>query len=519
MCAEPLQDIATCRVPGQLCLSDATSIARGQHVQVYEPSSQRDFPLDPMLLKAIAMPNRRGDRLPDTIAAFAQEATHCTLARPCGMKHAAATFASRAQRVTAPHACKHPMPANVVYPAPPSIVCPCHNERRTMYVEELLLDTFAKLSKHAPKGEAAHVPAADIFLSIEQRHADGEARVGFEMRVVALADATDRAGRVREEQLFHHYRVKQAVDNDEFLIGVVIEAEREVFVHPYTTRSKPFDCLCGPLRSSTGRELAADLASRSSAWTIKRLACDVAWNGFGGADTLTVKLVCETMVVSAAEPQAHIVSEGSSAPVFGEFPDLLNIAKQGRQDNIAAPPRDGSRPHDVAEDGDFLSRELAAVMEEHGEMEEERRDLHEFVRADAEATLPDAAGVGEGDLGIVGDEGAVEAKESWDGFLLRLGIASEVVQAGRRIDFARVVDGLPLGVVHYVKGEPLNQKATCKQHPYCVCWVQPRIPTTEQDILRDLARWLANDGGSHAAHLQAAFDTKVRFGMKPRAPK
>lgn len=73
------------------------------------------------------------------------------------------------------------------------------------------------------------------------------------------------------------------------------------------------------------------------------------------------------------------------------------------------------------------------------------------------------------------------------------------------------IDGTQLGVIHTVGIKGV--KATCKQHRSCILWVTSYSDGNACE--RDLVQWLAAKC-EKPAHLQQAYDTKVKYGMKPR---
>ena len=77
--------------------------------------------------------------------------------------------------------------------------------------------------------------------------------------------------------------------------------------------------------------------------------------------------------------------------------------------------------------------------------------------------------------------------------------------------------GKQIGQIHQVNG----RKATCRLHDRCVCWVTKAADLDALEV--DLKTWLRQVAGpdpvSVASHAWAAYDLKIRYGIKPRKPE
>ena len=77
--------------------------------------------------------------------------------------------------------------------------------------------------------------------------------------------------------------------------------------------------------------------------------------------------------------------------------------------------------------------------------------------------------------------------------------------------------GLQVGLIHRIGP---GQKATCKVHADCVCWVSKQADS--QELGSALKGWLQEMASAEpptaAQHAASAYRLKVAFGMRPRKP-
>jgi hypothetical protein len=77
--------------------------------------------------------------------------------------------------------------------------------------------------------------------------------------------------------------------------------------------------------------------------------------------------------------------------------------------------------------------------------------------------------------------------------------------------------GLQVGLIHCIGP---GQKATCKVHADCVCWVSRQADP--QELGSALKGWLREltsaEPPTAAQHRVSAYHLKVKFGMRPRKP-
>lgn len=154
-------------------------------------------------------------------------------------------------------------------------------------------------------------------------------------------------------------------------------------------------------------------------------------------------------------------------------------------------------------------------------------DLLELVREEASYEIgaaPDNMAEAEADAPNDVPVEAVEppiVQQPYAEMLDSLGI-SQVDSIGARTDFVRANGNPngPIGFIHRIGNSGVNLKATCKIHDKCVCWVQPRVHCSDDDVWRALVKWLASATAqtpqSLSDHFQASVDVKRMFGMKPR---
>ena len=105
----------------------------------------------------------------------------------------------------------------------------------------------------------------------------------------------------------------------------------------------------------------------------------------------------------------------------------------------------------------------------------------------------------------------------WTALLWMLGLEEVSTDDSSHYCFKHLESGGAAGRVHYIKGL-LNQKATCRFHSDCTCWIKlNRKDACHISLLRSLVEWLA--GGAEtdrATHQLAAGALKRSWGMKPR---
>ena len=136
-------------------------------------------------------------------------------------------------------------------------------------------------------------------------------------------------------------------------------------------------------------------------------------------------------------------------------------------------------------------------------------DVDDGVPMAAGATGPSASASSSSTPGVgasaASSSGPAAANSRW----AHLGI----VEMGWRCFFTP--EGRPLGRLHNIGPDGL--KATCRRHHQCACWLTK--PTDKERALGDLVEWVARASDDSQAHSQAAFDVKVKHGMKLRQPR
>ena len=86
-----------------------------------------------------------------------------------------------------------------------------------------------------------------------------------------------------------------------------------------------------------------------------------------------------------------------------------------------------------------------------------------------------------------------------------------------REDYNDLATGVPAGSIEVFLHDVLNQRAVCKYHPACNCWLHARVDATGSDLRADLLAWLSLGRESEAnQHKESAFELKRRYGMKPK---
>jgi hypothetical protein len=186
--------------------------------------------------------------------------------------------------------------------------------------------------------------------------------------------------------------------------------------------------------------------------------------------------------------------------LLGSHPDLVGSFAGVAESEAAAPA-----------EPDNLVKWLEEILAEHGQLS---TDLLESVQAEAEETdivFDDDACV-EDD--IVSDQRPVV---SYEDYLVSLGLVQTL--RGTRAEFSRLGSARLIGTVHRLgTSSNSNLRATCKHgHGSCICWIQPRVPHTDDEVWRALAKWLADGANKSPTEHRASGDCAKRlFGMKPK---
>lgn len=139
------------------------------------------------------------------------------------------------------------------------------------------------------------------------------------------------------------------------------------------------------------------------------------------------------------------------------------------------------------------------MMEENrGDLEELAEDMkddakHEHAPDESEPSVPDApADIPEEAVAIApSDEPIVPP---WHHYMKSVGIAI-TYEVGNRTDLSYASSEGVCKPVAFVSKMPKGNdrlKTTCKLHPKCVCWVQPRIICTPDDVWMADVEWVAS---------------------------
>ena len=105
----------------------------------------------------------------------------------------------------------------------------------------------------------------------------------------------------------------------------------------------------------------------------------------------------------------------------------------------------------------------------------------------------------------------------WTAFLTVMQLVETSTGVSRAYSFKHVETGADVGYLHYMGKDLLSQKATCRSHASCVCWVQLRASgLSPMSLLRSQVEWLAaGHGVDKEKHQALAVNLKRRWGMKP----